>query len=273
MGTPPTTPPRQAVVTLGRFVKFARETAGIRQADLAATLGYSTGWLSNVETGQLKARRDQIAAIEVALKMPDGSLTEIYDQLNREHHPVESFDLFAKLERSARTIQDYESLAMPGLLQTEDTARALLSAGRPTDSPDVIDELVAMRMERQLVLTQDTPPKLWIVLDEPVIRRPVGGRDVHRKQLDHLLQAAEQPGISVQAIPFDTGAHAGLVATFHILGFETGPDIAYSEDPATGHILERPELVRAMSDAYNALRLSVLPMVASVELIKKIREE
>jgi transcriptional regulator with XRE-family HTH domain len=264
--------PSSTLITLGRLVRFCRDAAEIKQADLAKTLGYSVGWLSNVETGQLRARRDQVVAIEQALGLPQATLTDIYDDL-RHDHPVERFARYEERERQATRILDYDALVIPGLLQTEETARALLMAGRPADPPDTIDELVARRMARQDILARDTPPTLWIVLDEAVIRRPVGGTKVHADQLDHLLKMAERPGISIQVIPFATGAHAGLVGTFHILSFENEPSIAYTEDPATGHIHERPELVRTLSDTYHALQTSALPSVASISIIKEVRDE
>jgi transcriptional regulator with XRE-family HTH domain len=265
-------PPSPTLVTLGRIVRFCRDTAGVKQADLARTLGYSVGWLSNVETGQLRARRDQVVAIEKALGLPETTLTDVYDDLRHEH-PVERFERFEERERRATRILDYEALAIPGLLQTEETARALLVAGRPADTPDAIDELVARRMARQDILARDVPPMLCFVLDETVIRRPVGGPKVHADQLDHLLAIADRPGISIQVIPFATGAHAGLVSTFYILSFEKEPDIAYTEDPATGHIHERPELVRTISDTYHSIQTSALPSAASISIIKEVRDE
>lgn len=263
--------PNPTLVTLGRLVRFCRDTANIKQADLARTLGYSEGWLSNVETGQLRARRDQVVAIENALGLPEASLTDVYDDL-RHDHPVELFERYEEMERRAASILDYEALAVPGLLQTEDTARALLVAGRPADKPDAIDDLVSRRMSRQAILTRDNPPTLWVVLDETVIRRPVGGGKIHAAQLEHMMDMADRPGISIQVVPFASGAHAGLVSTFHILSFETEPNIAYSEDPATGHIHERPELVRSISNTYHALQASALPSVASISMIKEVRD-
>jgi transcriptional regulator with XRE-family HTH domain len=264
--------PSPTLITLGRIVRFCRDAANVKQADLAKTLGYSVGWLSNVETGALRARRDQVVAIEEALGLPKATLTDLYDDL-RHDHPVERFERYEERERRATRILDYEALAVPGLLQTEETARALLVAGRPADTSDAIEDLVARRMARQDILTREAPPMLCFVLDEPVIRRPVGGPKVHTAQLDHLLTMTDRPGISIQVIPFASGAHAGLVSTFHILSFEQEPSIAYTEDPATGHIHERPEHVRTVSDTYHALQTSALPSVTSISMIKEVRDE
>jgi transcriptional regulator with XRE-family HTH domain len=264
--------PSPTLVTLGRIVRFCRDSANIRQADLAKTLGYSVGWLSNVETGQLRARRDQVVAIEKALGLAEATLTDVYDDL-RHDHPVERFERYEERERLATRILDYEALAIPGLLQTEETARALLVAGRPADTLEAIDDLVARRMARHDILSRAAPPMLCFVLDETVIRRPVGGAKVHTGQLDHLLDLADRPGISIQVVPFASGAHAGLVSSFIIWSFDNEPSVAYTEDPATGHIHERPELVRTISDTYHALQTSALPSVTSIAIIREVRDE
>ncbi len=177
------------------------------------------------------------------------------------------------LEKQASAIHGYEPLVVPGLLQTEETARALFTAGRFGGKPEVIDTLIDIRMQRQQILAQKDRPALWFVVDETVIRRPIGGGKVHAAQLDHLLDAAARPGITVQVVPFDAGAHGGLAGPFYILSFNNGPDIAYAEDPVTGHFHERPELVRAMSETYDAIRATVLPAKVSLELIRHVREE
>lgn len=264
--------PRATLIALGKLIRWCRDLAGLKQADLAKKLGYSVGWLSNVETGQLRPRRDQIIRIEKSLALPEGTLTSIYDDL-KPGHPVELFERFEGMEQSASSIRSYDALAIPGLLQTEETARALLKAGRPVDRPEVVEELVARRMSRQAILERDDPPSLWMLLDETVIRRPVGGSEVHAAQLDYLVEIAERPGISVQVIPFAAGAHAGLVSTFAIFSFSEEPDIAYSEDPAMGHIHDRPDLVRTITEAYNALNASALPAAASMTFIREVKEE
>lgn len=263
-----------ALVTLGAAIRRYRETAGLKQAQLARALNYSDGWVSNVETGQLRPKRQAVMACEKVLGLPDGVLLDIYGLIRHETpHPVGSFDRYADAERRATVIRKYDALVVPGLLQTPDYARALIAAGRPTARPEVIEALLSTRLDRQAILSRDNAPTLWSVVDESAIRRPVGGRSVHIAQLDALLDAAQQPGVAVQVIPLSTGARAGLTCSFTILSFHDGPDIAYTEDREMGHFHEIPQLVRAWFDAYEALRVVTLPAAASLDLIRAIREE
>jgi hypothetical protein len=162
---------------------------------------------------------------------------------------------------------------VPGLLQTADYARALIAAGRPDAKPEVIESLLAARLERQDILSRDDPPTLWLVVDETALLRPVGGRDVHIAQLDVLLEAAGRPGVTIQVVPLVTGAHAGLTCSFTILSFEDEPDIAYTEDLERGYFRERPELVRGWFGAYEALHMVTHTAAASLEVIRQIREK
>jgi transcriptional regulator with XRE-family HTH domain len=263
-----------ALVTLGAAIRRHRETAGLKQAQLARALNYSDGWVSNVETGQLRPKRQAVMACEKVLGLPDGVLLDIYGLIRHETpHPVGSFDRFAEAESRAVVIREYDALVVPGLLQTPDYARALIAAGRPTARPEVIENLLSARLERQEVLSRDVPPTVWLVVDETALRRPIGGRVVHVAQLDALLEAAQRPGIALQVIPLTTGAHAGLTCSFHIFSFTEGPDIAYTEDREMGHFHEIPQLVRAWFDTYEALRVVTLPAAASLDLIREIQEE
>ncbi|MEV5749612.1 helix-turn-helix transcriptional regulator [Actinoallomurus sp. NPDC052308] len=261
------------LIALGSELRRHRLAAdNMTQGQLAKLINYSEGMISNVETAQKVPRRDFVERCDKALKT-GGALLVLHGLLKHETHPVESFARYAEAEREAACIRMWELVVIPGIFQTPEYARALLSAGRPTAKPEIIDDLVAARIERQEILHRDTPPVLWVVLDEMVLRRRIGTKEEHRAQLDHLLEMAARPGTTIQVIPFGTGAHAGLTSSFRILSFDDSADIAYSEDPATGNFHERPDLVKAMSQTYEALRAVALPVVASLDLIRQIREE
>jgi transcriptional regulator with XRE-family HTH domain len=261
------------LIALGSELRRYRLAAdNLTQGQLAKLINYSEGMISNVETGQKIPRRDFVERSDEALET-GGALLVLYDLLKYETHPVESFARYAEAEQQATAIHMWEVVVVPGIFQTPDYARALLAAGRPTARPEVIDDLVAARMERQEILSREEPPALWVVLDEMVFRRRLGSKEMHRAQLDRLVELAERPGIMIQVIPLTTGAHAGLTSSFKILSFEDSPDIAYSEDPATGHLHERHEIVKALSQTYEALRAVALPVSASLDLIRQVREE
>lgn len=261
------------LIALGSELRRHRLTAdNMTQAHLARLIDYSEAMISNVETGQKIPRKEFVERCDKVLHT-GGALLVIYNLLKYETDPVESFSRYADAERQATVIHKYEALSLPGLLQTPGYARAVIAAGRPTANAEIIDDLTDARLERQKILNRDEPPVLWLILDETVLHRPIGGHKVHLAQLDRLIELTERPKITVQVIPLATGAHAGLTSSFTILSFKDAPDIAYSEDPAVGNLHERPEPVKVLSHTYEALRISTIPAVASLDMISKIREE
>jgi transcriptional regulator with XRE-family HTH domain len=154
------------------------------------------------------------------------------------------FGLYVSLEGAASVIRGYEPHCVPGLLQTEDYARELLRTGFPNASEEELERRVALRMGRQALLVRSEAPHLWIVVDETVLRRPVGGPEVMRAQIDRLLEAMETPNVTVQILPFGAGPHAGMFGPFQLFRFDIPelPDIVYTES-LTGavYIDERPD--------------------------------
>jgi Domain of unknown function (DUF5753) len=125
-------------------------------------------------------------------------------------------------------------------------------------------------MERQAILGRDNPPLLWVVLDEGVLRRPVGGAGVMEAQVDHLVQMAERPNVVIQVIPRDVGAHEGLLGAFVIADFAKAPSIVYLETALTGLVVERPQDVSAVTLRYETLKTEALPRAASLELLREV---
>jgi transcriptional regulator with XRE-family HTH domain len=260
--------------TLGGAIRRHREAAGMTQEYLGSLVNFTNGWVGNVESGYLCPRKESVVELEKVLGLPEKVLLDIYDLIKYEDpHPVVSFERFTDAESRASVIREYDALVVPGLLQIPEYARALIAAGRPSARPDVIESLLAARLERQEILARDDPPTLWLVIDETALLRPIGGPDVHRAQLDVLVEAAQRPGITIQVIPVSTGAHAGLTSGFTILSFTDEPDVAYTEDHERGHFQERPELVHGWYAAYQALHLVTETAAASLEMIRRTREQ
>ncbi|MGH3222214.1 MAG: DUF5753 domain-containing protein [Streptosporangiaceae bacterium] len=162
-------------------------------------------------------------------------------------------------------------LVIPGLLQTQAYARAILSS-RLDSTSEEIDEAVAARMERQRILEQDQPPELSAIVDEAALRRPVGGPEVMRGQLAHLT--ARRPTVAIQVIPFTAGAHEGLRGgAFVIADYEEAASIAYQDAASSGQIIEDPGVVGALAHTWDTLRLEALPRAASLALIQEIKKE
>jgi hypothetical protein len=200
-------------------------------------------------------------------------LLDIYELIKfEESHPILAFERYANAERRARIIRQYDALVVPALLQTPEYAKALIMARRQTAKSEVIECLLSDRLERQERIIRDEPT-LWLIIDEFALRRPVGGREVHRAQLDALIEAAQRPNVGLQVIPLSTGAHAGLMCGFTILSFDNDPEVAYTEDEERGYFRERPDQVRIWFDAFEALRAVTLPATASLEMIRHIRGE
>ncbi len=179
------------------------------------------------------------------------------------------------MEYSARAvvIRQYAAHVVPGLLQTEDYARALLRVGRTLGSEEQLEERVALRMGRQEPLGAPGRPELWAVLDESVLRRPVGGRAVMREQLARLLGTTTEPHITVQVLPFDQGEHEALGGSLTVLTMPDGSEVAYTEGAHYGQLIEDPDEVRSFVLTYDRLRAAALPPLMSLDMIRFVMED
>jgi hypothetical protein len=173
-------------------------------------------------------------------------------------------------EWGAASIRAWENRFVLGLFQTPDYFRALLRAVNAYMDPDELERVVELRAERQGVLTQPDPVTVWNVIDEAVLRRPVGGPQVMRAQLEHLLALNETSNVTVQIIPFERGGHAGINGPFTIIEFDepTDPDVVYVDGPAGILFLEKPKDVRRHAGVFNRLLSEALTGDESSELIQ-----
>jgi transcriptional regulator with XRE-family HTH domain len=187
----------------------------------------------------------------------------------------EQYTTYIGFEGEARSVWNYESLFVPGLLQTEDYARAVIRAGLPSASRADIEPRVEVRMQRQDVLRNDNPLELWGIVDEAALRRQVGGRAIMHAQLSHLLEASELPNITFQVIPFDVGAHAGMPGSFVFMQFTeaTIPDVIYLDSMAGDLFLEAEADVRRYRLAFEHLRAVAVSPDASRALVTALVAE
>ncbi|MET9290404.1 DUF5753 domain-containing protein [Streptomyces sp. NPDC003077] len=176
------------------------------------------------------------------------------------------------LEPRARLIAEYAGQVVPGLVQTEDYARALFRAHDPLAPPEVIEEKVALRMERQVILGADPPPQLDLILDEAVLRRPIGGPRGMCEQLERLVALVENPACVVQVIPFAHGEHAFLGGALTLLTLDDGTCVAYEESIDTGQLIEENKEVASRYRAYDRMRAAALSPRQSALFIKQIME-
>jgi hypothetical protein len=161
---------------------------------------------------------------------------------------------------------------VPGLLQTEDYARSVLAV-RPGVTDDGLAELVAARIERQAILSRDKPPRLWVVIDEAVLRRQAGGSKIMRDQLSHLADVAERPNVTIEVVPYSTGPHYALSGAFAIADVDDTTRVAYVETVTEGFILESPAAVAEVALIFDTERAETLSRGASRDLIRTGAEE
>jgi hypothetical protein len=183
-----------------------------------------------------------------------------------------AYETFIGFEAEATAIFTYEAQLVPGLLQTAEYASAVIVADGVVPDRSVIEQRVAVRMARQAVLTRESPPRLWAILDEAVLRRPIGGEGVMRRQLHHLADAAEQSTITIQVLPFAVGAHRALAGSFVILEFAEGSEapLIYNEGLTGGSFRNKTEEIRSYWMSFEALRIAALDHDRSIALIKSL---
>ncbi len=184
------------------------------------------------------------------------------------------FGTYLGLESAASEIRIYEVNLIPGLLQTEDYARAVITAGMVNSPRDDIERRVALRMERQR-LTNSSPPKVWAVLDEAALRRQVGGPEVMRVQLEYLRELSGLRNVSLQVIPFGGGAHPAMGRPFVILAFgeEADPDVVYLEDLTSALWVENVDEVDRYNVLFNHLQATALSFDDSAALMTAVLKD
>lgn len=186
------------------------------------------------------------------------------------------FAAYLSLEQAAFQIRAYEAAVVHGLLQTEDYARALLCAGNPHAPAEATDRRVALRMRRQELLSRATPPRVWIVLDETVLRWPVGGPGVMRAQIDHLIAVSALPHVTLQLMPFGNGPHPALRAgAFDVFRFRAPelPDIVYLSGLVGAVYLDKEDDVLVYRETLDRLGAQSAPARRTESLLRAIRKE
>ncbi|HWH00414.1 MAG TPA: helix-turn-helix transcriptional regulator [Pilimelia sp.] len=267
---------------LGAELRRRREAAGVTIEAVADRLECSASKISRVETGHTTATpRDVRDMLEIYGVV--GAEAEELVQISREArqkgwwHPYSAVltGAYVGLEAAARSVRAYEQQVVPGLLQTREYAEAMIRAARPDIPASEVERRVRVRLGRQSLLIQDDPIALWAVLDEAVLSRPVGGDAVMRAQLIRLREAAELPNVTLQILPFEAGAHAGMDGTFAILEFpEDGdPDVVYAENATGGLFLEKRDELRKYTFIFDQVRAAALPPEESTALLGRLAKE
>ncbi|MFF1450059.1 helix-turn-helix domain-containing protein [Streptomyces sp. NPDC058274] len=235
--------PTVGQVILGRRLQELREAAGLKREEAARVLRVAPATVRRMETAEVALKIPYVQVLLTTYGVPDGEVAAfvaLTEEANRpgwwqRFHDVlpDWFSMHISLEGAARLIRSYEPHFVPGLLQTEDYARAVLEAGTVGQAgSESLERYVTLRMTRQKLLTREHPPHFWVIMDETVLRRPVSIRGaVMREQIDRLLDATESDDITLQVAEYADGPHPGAYTSFTLFRFGAPelPDMVYSE--------------------------------------------
>ncbi|TLS41107.1 helix-turn-helix domain-containing protein [Streptomyces montanus] len=235
--------PTVGQVVLGRRLQELREATGLRRDEAARILRVTAATVRRMEMAEVALKIPYMQVLLSTYGVPDDEIAvfvALAEEANQpgwwqRFHDVlpDWFSMHVSLEGAASVIRSYEPHFVPGLLQTEDYARAVLEAGTVGQTrPEEIERHVSLRLARQKLLTREHAPRLWVIMDETVLRRPVSIRgEVMRDQLDRLLEAVENDRITLQVAEFESGPHPGTYAPFALFRFAEPelPDMVYSE--------------------------------------------
>ncbi|MCX3059291.1 helix-turn-helix domain-containing protein [Streptomyces beihaiensis] len=234
--------PTVGQVVLGRRLRDLRETAGLGRDEAARALRVTAATVRRMETAEVALKIPYVQMLLELYAVSDPEIeafVALAEEANlpgwwQRYHDVlpDWFSLYVSLEGSAELIRCYEPHFVPGLLQTEEYARAVLDAGTVGRArPAEVERHVSLRLARQALLGRDDPPRLWAVFDETVLARPPGGPEVLRGQLDRLIEAAQLPHVTLQIAEFAAGPHPGTFGPFTLFRFPVRelPDMVVSE--------------------------------------------
>jgi transcriptional regulator with XRE-family HTH domain len=273
-------------IVLGTQLRRLREECGITREAAGDAIRGSHAKISRLELGRVGYKERDVSDLLTLYGVTDERAREGYLTLARQastagwwqkYTDVMSpwFDRLLGLEEAASLIRMYEVQFVPGLLQTEDYARAVVRLGHPRASQEDIERRVELRADRQAILSRPHAPKLWAVVDEAVLRRPLGGPSVMREQIKRLLWAAEQPNITLQVAPFAIGGLAAAGGPVTILRFQEPdlPDIVYLEQLTTSLYLEKREEVENYMVVMDRLSATADPPARTTAFLERLLSE
>jgi transcriptional regulator with XRE-family HTH domain len=270
---------------LGAQLRRLREAADITRADAGYAIRGSDSKISRMELGRVGFKERDVADLLTMYGVTSVDERNVFLEMVRKSnergwwHRYSGtmhnwFQDFVGLEESASLIQSYELQFVPGLMQTEDYIRSVVSHGRPQLLDQDGERRVALRLQRQKVLTRPGAPRLWAVVDESVLHRPIGGHRVLREQIEHLLELTRQPNVTLQILPYHQSGYAAEGA-FSMLRFAepTLPDVVYIEHIGGALYLDRIEELELYGRVIDRLAVDAETPDRSRQLLSKVRQE
>jgi hypothetical protein len=273
-------------MVLGARLRRLRTELGLSREEAAAAIRASAWKIHRLENGQVGFKERDMLDLLARYQVQDpAEVAELLTLAREANTPgwwqrygdvlPQWFRTYVDLEQAATLIRTYEGQFVPGLLQTDAYLRAVVHGAHLDPAPDQVGRRVRLRLARQTLLTRESPPRLWAVLDEAALRRPVGGRLVMRGQLERLLEATKLPNVTLQVLPLAAGAHSAMAGAFTILRFADPelPDIVYLEHLTNAVYLDRRDEVERYLDVMELLCVDSEPPARTVELLTTILDE
>ncbi|WP_240670241.1 helix-turn-helix domain-containing protein [Actinoplanes solisilvae] len=273
-------------ILLGTQLRRLREAKAITREDAGWEIRASASKISRMELGRVSFKERDVSDLLSLYGVSDGNEREALLVLARQANTGGWWQQFSDvmpgwfqsylgLEAAARLIRVYEIQFVPGLLQTPDYARSIIMLGHAGVMPDEIDKRVELRRQRQQILHRPGGPHLWAVIDEAVLRRPIGGVDVMKDQIEFLIQASEMPNVRLQIIPFYDSGHSAASSSFAILRFPEPelPDVVYLEQLTSAIYLDQRKDVEQYARVLERVCLKAEPAEHTREILEKMLHE
>jgi transcriptional regulator with XRE-family HTH domain len=258
--------------TVQRQLKLWRESAGLTQAEFGTAIGYGEEQVSSVERGRRIPRPEYLDRADEVLSA-GGRIAALKEDLAEIRYPKKVRDL-KKLEAEAVELGAYNNSVIHGLLQTEEYVRASVATRRPPFAVDEFEQHVAARLARQDILTETTPLRLFTFVQcESTLRRPIGGRMVMRRQLEHLLDVGQLRNVDLQVLPLDREDNAGLAGSFRLLRLRDGNTVGHNEVQLVSRVITDPREVQVLDIRYGTIRAQALTPRESLTFIEKVLGE
>jgi len=271
---------------LGAQLRRLRESANVSRDDAGYHIRASGSKISRMELGRVSFKERDVTDLLEFYGIDDQAERDKLVQLTKDANATpwyqkyqdvvpDWFHVALGLEEAAQLIRVYEVQFVPGLLQTEEYARAVTVQGSPGLEPDEVERRVALRMGRQKLLTRENPPRYWVIMDEAALRRPMGGRDIHIGQIKHLMNLIGEPNVTIQVMPFRYGGHAAEGGAFTIMRFpETDlPDVVYMEYLTGANYIDKPEEVERYAAVMERLSVAGTSPDRTRELLSGMLKE
>ncbi|MDT0264839.1 helix-turn-helix transcriptional regulator [Streptomyces sp. DSM 44915] len=254
----------------GNWLKQQREAAGLTQQDLAERALMTRSHISHIEAGRRVPSKDDARRLDRALNTGD-VLTNFLPENTAA--VADYFESARQLEQQATVIQEFAISFIPGILQTERYARAIIPIGYPPRSAQDCERTIVSRLERGKLLADPVKPVVWAVLDEAVLRRPVGGPEVMAEQLTYIADLVERNRVRAHVMPFALGPHPLMQSMLTLMWFEDQPPVAYTEGLRTGKVHDSPDVVEELQGSYNLALSDALPLRESLDLLRSTAKE